>query len=582
VKKILLLSKYDKLYGKDLDFLFLDYWYLFGNLPTVISDAKHNIYPDIFYKKKIRIRHLNKCEKIYRSILRDIVFSLNKIHNINFSKRSWEVLLGHWLRTFIIICYCRFLKIEDVLKNYKIKKIYIKKINNLNLSVNASEDIYDTSANDEWNSELNIRILKFLNNKYPLVYFKDQKKIYFKNKKNLLNQIINFFFIILSKFDFLYKRNSAFIYQTYLPRFYEIILEMKFFQFPNIYRPRIYLYKKYNSVLRKKINFTSKHKRSSVERFIRTQLSDAIPIFAIESFNDISDISLKSPLPKKPKFIFTSNAFASDEVIKNYIARQLNFKNTFYYTGQHGDGYFVNINRKYMTEIDTSDKFLSWGEKNNKSIPVFNFCVLNRNIKSNLLGHLLIVAGIPSARTFLFDEIKNNLRNCESISSIGSKLPNYIQKKTLIRLNKAHYFKNKINDSSYYDLFFKNLKIYIDRGEKSIWKLLKSSRIALFNTNSTGLLNNLALNLPSIFYCDDLFNEIDEKYIKYYNYLYEANILFKNQDKLVEHLEKYWDNIDLWWKSEFVQKNINQFNRKINIRPNEEENLNKLYKILKK
>jgi putative transferase (TIGR04331 family) len=470
---------------------------------------------------------------------------------------------------------------EDVLKNYKIKKIYIKKINNLNLSVNASEDIYDSSVNNEWNSELNIRILKFLNNKYPVVYFKDKKKIHFKNKKNLLNQIINCFFIILTKFDFLYKRNTAFIYQTYLPRFYEIILEMKFFQFPNIYRPRIYLYKKNNSVLRKKFNFTSKLKCSSVERFIRTQLPDAIPIFAIESFNDISDISLKSPLPKKPKFIFTSNAFASDEVVKNYIARQLSLKNTFYYTGQHGGSYFVDINRKYRTEVDTCDKFLSWGETNKKSIPVFNFNVLNRNIKSNLIGRLLIVVGIPNARTFLFDEIKYNCKNCESVSSISNKLPNYIQEKTLIRLNKAHYFKNKIEDSSYYDLYFKNLKICLDRGEKSIWKLLKISRITLFNSNSTGLLNNLALNLPSILYCDDLFNEIDEKYIKYYNYLYEANILFKNQDKLVEHLEKYWDNIDLWWKSKFVQKNINQFNKKISIRPNYDENLNKLYKILK-
>ena len=37
---------------------------------------------------------------------------------------------------------------------------------------------------------------------------------------------------------------------------------------------------------------------------------------------------------------------------------------------------------------------------------------------------------------------------------------------------------------------------------------------------------------------------------------------------MVEHLKKYWNNIDEWWFSSKTQKNIKNFNKELNLKAN--------------
>ncbi len=53
-------------------------------------------FPEIS-KKEIYDRY-NFCEKIFNSLLRDLVIELNSIHKIDYSQRSWDIIIGRWLR----------------------------------------------------------------------------------------------------------------------------------------------------------------------------------------------------------------------------------------------------------------------------------------------------------------------------------------------------------------------------------------------------------------------------------------------------------------------------------------------------
>ena len=93
----------------------------------------------------------------------------------------------------------------------------------------------------------------------------------------------------------------------------------------------------------------------------------------------------------------------------------------------------------------------------------------------------------------------------------------------------------------------------IDFGVINIFKAISESRLSVFSYESTGVLENLSLNLPLVCFwhngLDDLFSDA----IPYYKLLIDVGILHESPESAAEHIKKYWDNIDEWWESEGVQ-----------------------------
>ena len=104
----------------------------------------------------------------------------------------------------------------------------------------------------------------------------------------------------------------------------------------------------------------------------------------------------------------------------------------------------------------------------------------------------------------------------------------------------------------------------IDSGETNIKKLLINTKVSLFTFDSTGILENLSLNMPTLCFLDKGLKHINERNIEDYNLLINANILFTDKNKLIAHLTKYWSDIDKWWLDEKTQLSINKFNNRLN------------------
>ena len=68
------------------------------------------------YKKNVQLEKL--CNKNFEKIFNKLYPILNKIHKINWGKRSWRVLIGPWLQRYICILTNRYF----ILKKIKKKK----------------------------------------------------------------------------------------------------------------------------------------------------------------------------------------------------------------------------------------------------------------------------------------------------------------------------------------------------------------------------------------------------------------------------------------------------------------------------
>ena len=425
------------------------------------------------------------------------------------------------------------------------------------------------------------KILKFFKFDNKISYFETNEK-YLKNQIVFSNfnkdrkltkvKIAEFVMNIFTKFK---SENDGFIFHSYLPFFYEKKLELSLKQFPQLWKTKSINFKTYNNNLRQKINFDYES-YTGIEKFIRYMLPISIPICLIESFSDILHISNNNDYPKTPKFIFTSGAQDQDEIFKLYAANKVDAGVPFY-IGQHGNGNHSLIDNNYVSELNTCTKYLTWGmKKYSKDIPMFNFKTLGRKKLFKKNGYFTIIVRSAGYRVKPYDRYLEFTKNIKSTTEIIKKLNPEIKKMTLLRLHHSFLSRGNLINEKY----FKNLKIKMDFGRKNLRNILKNTRVTLFNYDSTGLLENLALNIPSVCYWDDTYNHLNPEFANRYNLLVEAKILFTKREDLIKHLNNYWNNINDWWLDSLTEKKIKEFNDNFNVR-GDEESFKKLLSIFK-
>ena len=98
-------------------------------------------------------------------------------------------------------------------------------------------------------------------------------------------------------------------------------------------------------------------------------------------------------------------------------------------------------------------------------------------------------------------------------------------------------------------------------GKKSFPSARASARLSFFNYDSTGILENPAPNYPTVCLWENVEDNINDQFFFKYKFLIEAKILFLDKGDLVNHLNRFWDNIDEWWLSKNTQENIQNLMR---------------------
>jgi len=575
MSKSLILSLENNNYYKEKDILLAGEWVL-ENRETEVDKKNYEIFYSKSDKKSYRKINCLNSDKIYENIIVDLSKELNSLHSVSLSSRAWNIIFGNWLKHFINICYERNYLLFEILERYKIKNIYGIQNDNFKFCSDDTRSIYYSSSDEIWNNNFFYEILNY----YDLPVEKNFKKIHNLNEKDehklikkrtpILKSLTLKFFGYLK---FFIKKNDAVITGTHMPFFYEKLLESSYLQVPQIYNPKQIFYEFYNEDMRSRIKLPYSSEKN-IDNFIRKKISKFLPICFVESFKNIYENCEKN-FPSNPKFILTGYAFEHDENFKFYTAKKTSNK-TPYYVLQHGNTYLVEDFVLNRCEYKVTNKFFTFGYgKKSFTKPFCNQITLGKSLKYKKEGLLHVIVSPLLNRVFSYDRSQEFNKSLRLVYEFEKQIDQRLKDKILLRLN-GEYFKTKRGkwlNKKYFKNFQKN---QIDYGiEKSYMDNLKNSRINLFFYDSTGILENLIYNVPTIGIWPNQYNHIEDEFVEKYKFLKNANIIFDDLSSMINHLNNIWEDVGAWWFSDETQDNISNFNKDFN----KKGNLNSVFKL---
>ena len=516
-------------------------------------------------------------DDICKNIVKDITKQLNKLHNKKYSEKFWTIIVGPWLKIFVGIILERYSSLEYALKKKKFDKIILANYKNFDFSCENLTDFENKISKNynSWNLYFYTRIFEYLKININIKKIKIKNNIINNEESSPKLQIKR----ILSKLLRIFMREKdSFIFDNPFS-FYKNI---KFYYFlkliPQINIEPSYVRVKSDKNLRGKLNF-KKSKAHKIEKFIRHILPEIIPTDSVENFSNLDKICENINWPKKPKLIFALHSYQQNEIFKLWAAKKIEH-NSLYVVAQHGGSYFTSKHVTYLPEFTTCDKFISWGNpKIKKCLPLFNFRTIGQVNVNNRKKIFFFSSWMHNMRARSFPEYKVNLDANITMSNVMRGIDVKYKKEIIIRINKFNL--KKLENKIIKEILFKKKDEYkIDDFQFSKKEIYEKSKIVIHLSNSTGFLETLAANVPSVIIIPNL-NWIQKNAKKDFVELKKAKILFFDPKKLSGHINKYYEDTDKWWNSKMTISARNKFIKKYSM-PIPEDSEKKFAEVLKK
>ena len=541
----------------DLKTLFLGEWCRLHTRKKVWESMDFLVSNPYGLNSEIQQADHELINKIYCALLEEISTLLNNYHSENHSNRYWEIIIGHWLYHFIKMLLGRYRELEFAFNNYEITSTIV--LNNVPIDLLSYDHIsyMHKLRNDNVNHLIYSEMIRqFFHKKIKIIYkeykfepLKNIVPINFKLTKKLRNKAYQFFLCVYSK---LHRNSDALIINSYLPFFEEIKLQIRLGQFPVIWRTPALNKIKYESFNSKRLQLST-HGFFGFDNVVRFMLAKMIPVVYLEGYRGLKKQIKALPFPSRPKFIFSSNNFAYDELFKAWTAQKTE-EGISYFIGQHGSNYGTLKSSLRWPEINTCDKFISWGWSKVYSkvntIKAFNFKVANKILTPNSAGGLLLVERGPGYRDGPQDRFYEHILYQQYVFDFYDELSDSIKEKTIIRLHHGS------SDHSASDVYLWNKKYpnsNIDDFFLPLEKLIQKSRIIAFSYECSGFLECMALNIPTICFWRGSLNHLFEEASLHYQMLKEVGIMTNDAREVASYINTHWQDVDSWWRSQRVQ-----------------------------
>ena len=519
----------------------------------------HTIVPHHWrYKKKFEADY-DYLTKLYEVKLVELSAKLNVIHNVNYSLKFWRVVIGPWLAYFIHLLFDRWQTVVQSKKNYGTFKTIILLFKDDQATPVDMEDFISKIKSDEWNHIVYSSILELELGKNQIVYKEINKKINknikpYKSIKSIVKEKLS------SLSYFLSKNNKVFIANSYLNMRDLFTLNFKLGMWPILYKQEKVPENKASYVYRDTIDLNL-NIGDDFEKILAHNVKKFIPICYVEGFDSINKKIARLSWPKCPNVIYTANFLFHDTIAMFYTAKHVETGAKLVY-GQHGGVYGQALfSWAESHERAISDKYLTWGWQSCSSENIVPIGMINR--KKQVVYHednktnLLLVLTSASRYSYRLDASvkKIGLPYITSNFEFANELTTSIRKNDL--LIRHHPADNGWGQVSRWN--DKYPEVRSDSGSLNISKLLKKSKLVVYTCNSTGYLEYMAQNMPTIVYFNLDSEPLREDAKPFFEKLKQVGIYHETPQSAAKHVNAVWDNIELWWCSSEVQAAKEEF-----------------------
>jgi putative transferase (TIGR04331 family) len=510
----------------------------------------------------------NEARALEESLLSKLCEVLNEHHGVQHDARFWRIVLGHWLRRYVDVMLNRVKTLELCLQSYAISGTTAYSNTNYTLSTTDSYSAIWAFNDNRWNNALSVRILDLMKvTSCPVEVIEDcpLEGYHFNviaESSALKRTVLKWSYLQVGKLLSWFARDSdAFIIKSYLSKKNEIKLQLALKQCPQLWvSPKHEVVEKPDKALREKlaIHFTSQSD-NNLENILSLMLFELLPVCFLEGFANLNIVVKQQSWPKFPKFIFTSNNFDTDEVFKLWAATKVE-SGSKYFTGQHGNNYgtYRYFGQCSLEEL-TADKFITWGWTDGlpQHTPAFLFKTAGKKAwHYNPQGGLLLIELCLNHRITTWDGTAEFANYFEDQQRFISTLESMPRKGVTIRLHSAYRYL-KWNEEARWQAFDPLLKV--DTGSVAIKSLIAKSRLVVHSYDSTGILETLSQNIPTLAFWQNGLDHLRESAKPYYQLLVDAGIVHLTSLSASQKVNEIWDDVEGWWWGRRVQNARKEF-----------------------
>ncbi len=509
-----------------------------------------------------KTRAATEVRRVADAMLVEIGAALDAHHGGRHSVRYWRILLGHWLIRYVSVLYNRYDALCDVLATRQIEGTTVLATERYHLATTDSDSFVWATNDDLWNHVLYARILAFLAIRGRVIPVNradwprrsesgfSRRAPLMRSVTGLSNRAARIATAILPKFA---REGDAFLLSTYLPLSRRVRLELSLGQVPQLWRRPPPPAATPDASVRATIAMLPES-ADEFEQLARELWRDMIPACFVEGHQALVSAAAALPWPRRPRFVFTSNAFDTDEQFKVWMAGQAEH-GVPYIVGQHGNNYGTHQwwGAEFWPERAAPDRFVTWGWRGEgpREVPAYIFKVAGKKPRTiaSSGGLLLVEVAIPH-RILPYDSDAEFRTYQEEQFRFVEALPIIPRRRLTVRLH-GEWRKHEWGEAQRWA--DRAPDVVVEKGIVPIEALIKTSRLVVHSYDSTGILETLALDIPTMCFWNGGLDHLLPSATPYYELLHGAGILHYTPEAAAEAVAACWEDVPRWWKSSSVR-----------------------------
>lgn len=356
----------------------------------------------------------------------------------------------------------------------------------------------------------------------------------------------------------LIEHNKVLIVNSYLPRMYELLLNVLCRSMPILQQVVCPPMPPADQRIRSTLDFHALED-SPFGKFVAQMLPLLLPSYLLEGYGRLATAWQEARWPHAPQGIFTSNSFQFNEVFQHYAATQKVKNRSRLVIGQHGGvSGILEWSFGEDHQLSIADKFISWGWNpgQEKIVPGFVLTNLGNGIRSDKDGYILLTT-VPMRRySHKGGAWPVGPRQSEAFLSGQLKfyegLEPSIAAKTILRIHTAL---DRRFSSGYVDAWMAAFpEVKVDDSRLPIRRALRKTKLFVYTYNSTGYLESLSMNFPTVMFWDPCLFETKPAFTKAIAELERVGVFHRLPQSASEHINRIWNDLDAWWSSADVQE----------------------------
>lgn len=511
-------------------------------------------------------RDIDYIKNVIEDFLERLSIELNRLHEVNYSKIYWRILLGEWLYLAVQITFDRLETLRIAEEAYGA----IPQMEDSELFWSPPANIVDflsSIRNPEWNSQfieyLNAH-LKYASKVEGYYRFNIDHETEYEQRKGKFSKtecakrVSKFLF---TQFNRIKPRIQ--LSNTYLNLLDEYKLAIGLRTLP-FYISKTYLNPSLKIIDRSQIKLHHPND-DEFKLLMSSLLTKILPVSYFEAYEDYSqkiNIQLGQNIPRS---IVTANDFSGNESWKFRTAKSVECGSNLLIL-QHGGLYGVNSKSLMQDyEVSIADTYLTWGWRDLKNPKVLSAPAtkLIRDGKAflkrskNESGKVLLVTfEMPLMSYWLASmPIGPQVKDASEVSyRIISEIKEEFRKDLRIRifpqnfgLNQREKFVSLVGDKA------------LSEVNESFQQALGSSKLVISTYNSTTFIESMKKNIPTVICWQPEFWEVTPEAQGYFDRLVACKVMFYSPFECSNFLNTHWNDIYTWWFSKEVQSAVEDF-----------------------